>query len=197
MYDKLISLENLFNCWDEYKKGKAKKFDVMAFERHLEDNIFSLHENLKSRTYKHGAYETFHIYDPKHRLISKAGVRDRVVHHIVYKELYDIFDLSFIYHSYASRINKGTHLVVRNVSSCLHKVSRNHTCPSFALKCDIKKFFRSVSHKKLLQLIKNRIEDKSFLELIERIIRSFPEPVGMKAVGGGLAYRQCNFANFC
>lgn len=177
MYDKLVSLENILNSWNEFKKGKMKKSDVLEFERYLEDNIFELHNELKNQTYHHGPYKTFHIFDPKHRIISKALVRDRLVHHLVFKELCDIFESNFIYHSYASRKNKGTHLAVQNLSSCLHKLSNNYTRPVYTLKCDIKKFFQSIPHKKLLQLIKYKIKDSQFLWLIKEVIESFSTPV--------------------
>ena len=77
MYNKLVSIDNLFACWDELKRGKMKKPDVLVFERNLEDNIFQLHAELQAQTYRHGPYTNFHIHDPKHRLISKALVRDQ------------------------------------------------------------------------------------------------------------------------
>lgn len=55
----------------------------MEFERYLEDNIFKLHDELVNQTYRHNPYVKFHIYDPKYRIIHKAIVKDRLVHHIV------------------------------------------------------------------------------------------------------------------
>lgn len=158
---------------------------MQIFERFLEDNIFALREELAICAYRHGKYKTFHIQDPKPRVISKAAVRDRLVHHLVFKQLYDIFNPTFIFHSYASREEKGTHLAVKNLSKCLRRVSRNYTRPSFALKCDIRKFFGSMSHKKLLQLIERRISDKKFLWIIGEIINSFSAPVDKIMSGGG------------
>src|SRR3989344_892295 len=168
-----LHIDNLFLCWDEFRKEKQKKRDVLEFERHLEDNIFELHRQLENQAYRHGPYITFHIWDPKHRVISKATVRDRLVHHLIFNELYRIFDPKFIYHSYASRLDKGTHLAVNNLAIALRKVSRNNSRNVFALKCDIYKFFYSVSHQKLLQIIKNKISDKHFLWLIEEVVKSF------------------------
>jgi len=181
IYDKLIGLENLFLSWNQFKKGKIKKPDVLVFERNLEDNIFSLQKALKDQAYRHGPYAIFHIHDPKHRLISKASVRDRLAHHLMFAELYRIFDSAFIYHSYSSRVGKGTHLAVLNLTRALRAVSRNYAQPVFALKCDIKKFFQNISHPKLLQLIQKRIKDKKFLWLIEEVIASFV----VTPLGGG------------
>jgi RNA-directed DNA polymerase len=185
MYDEMISLENIFTSWKEFRNGKQNRSDVQLFERFLENNLFHLHDELTNQTYQHGKYEMFHIHDPKHRIISKATVRDRIVHHLVFKKLYFIFDRSFIFHSYSSRENKGTHLAVRNLSKCLRKESRNYTRPIFALKCDIRKFFASIPHKKLLQLIERKIEDKKMLRLVEEIIGSFSVCENFPS-GGGL-----------
>ena len=177
IYERLISLENLFLCWQEFRKEKRLKKDVLIFERNLEENIFALHEELKNKTYRHQPYNTFRIHDPKPRIISKASVRDRLVHHMIFNELYRILDPGFIYHSYASRLKRGTHLAVANLFRVSRKVSKNFTQSAFALKCDIYRFFFSVSHQKLLQIIKNKISDKQLLWLIEEIIRSFRAPV--------------------
>ena len=173
IYEELISPGNILACWDEFKRGKSRKRDVMEFESNLEDNIFQLHGELASQAYRHGPYVKFHIHDPKHRIIHKANVKDRLAHHVVFKKLYEIFDPTFIHHSYSSREGKGTHLAVRNLANALRKESKNYSRPAYALKCDIKKFFHSVSHDKLLAITKGRVGDPKLLWLIWQIISSF------------------------
>jgi len=207
IYDNLINLENILICWNEFKKGKSKKYDVMEFERYLEDNIFKLNSELINLTYKHDSYVKFDIYDPKHRIIHKATVKDRLVHHLVFKELYEIFDPIFIYHSYSSRKNKGTHLAIRNLSNALRKSSKNYAKPVYVLKCDIKRFFHSVSHQKLFEIIKNRVKDPKFLWLIWEIISSLSITVDKCRERERVKRKifrkkrntdwQFNFANFC
>ncbi|MBI5465844.1 MAG: group II intron reverse transcriptase domain-containing protein [Candidatus Kerfeldbacteria bacterium] len=182
-FEELVSPENIFRAWAEFRRGKLGKLDVLKFERYLEDNVFELHQELYSRTYRHQPYQTFHIYDPKHRIISKATVRDRLAHHLVFDYLHAIFDKTFIYHSYSSRPEKGTHLAVRNLATALRQVSHNYTRPAYALKCDIRKFFYSVSHQKLFRIIKNRLHDQAASWLVSEIIESFPN--SSKSSGGG------------
>lgn len=55
----------------------------------------------------------------------------------------------------------------------MRRVSRNYTTPSYALKCDVKKFFNHIDHAILLQLLRQRIEDDKVLDLLSRIIKSF------------------------
>ena len=138
----------------------------------MEDNLFQLHRELKSKTYRHGSYESFNITDPKLRRISKACVRDRVLHHAVFRILYSIFDESFIFDSYSCRIGKGTHKAVSRLEIFCHKLSRNNTKTIFALKCDVKKFFDSINHNILLNLIKRKIGGDD-VWLIGKIVDSF------------------------
>jgi len=173
IFGQITSLENLFLSWDEFKKDKQKRKDVLAFEWKLEENIFSLYRDLKYHRYKHDVYTSFYIHDPKQRKIHKATVRDRVLHHAIFRILNPIFEPTFISHSFSCQIGKGTHKGINALKKMMVGVSNNNRKSCFALKCDIKKFFGSVDHEILLAIIKKRIKDTKALWLIEEIISSF------------------------
>ncbi|MBI4276436.1 hypothetical protein HY629_01205 [Candidatus Uhrbacteria bacterium] len=173
LFNQIIAPEHLFAAWDTFKLGKRHKPDVQVFERDLEENIFQLHHDLRTKTYAHGAYTSFFIHDPKQRHIYKATVRDRILHHAVYAVLQPLFEPTFIPTSFACRIGYGTHKGVAALEGMLRRISRNGTRPCFALKCDIQKFFDSVDHDMLLPLIRSRIHDVDTIWLIERIIASY------------------------
>ncbi len=172
-FQKLTSLEHLFQSWFIFRKGKRKREDVLVFERHLEKNIFNLRRKLLSKDYKHKPYHSFHIHDPKIRLIRKASVEDRLVHQAVYSVLSDIYDRKFIYHLYSSRIGKGTHKAVNALRKMTQKVSNNLSCPCFALKCDVKKFYDSVDHRILLRILSKNIQNQDTFCLLNEIICSY------------------------
>lgn len=173
IFDEIISLENLFLAWREFRKGKRSKLDVQEFEFNLEDNLFQLHYELKTKTYQHSYYTPFNICDPKPRRIHKAIIKDRVLHHAIFRILYPIFDKSFIYDSYSCRLNKGTHRAVNRLEQFARKSSKNNTKTLFTLKCDIKKFFDSVDQNILLKLIEKKIQDEGVVWLVEKIVKSF------------------------
>lgn len=173
IFSQIISLENLFSAWDSFHKGKQKKLDVQKFECNLEQNIFRLHGDLKNKTYKHGPYSGFYIKDPKLRHIHKAMVRDRILHHAIFKILNPIFDPTFISNSFSCRIDKGTHKGINILDEIIRKISHNYFKSCFILKCDIKKFFDSIDHNILLNIIRKRIKDDNALWLLEKIIKSF------------------------
>jgi hypothetical protein len=81
----IASTENLLEAWREFLPGKRSKLDVQNFNLHLIDNLLSLKRDLVNRAYRHGGYEAFNISDPKPRNIHKASVRDRLLHHAIYR----------------------------------------------------------------------------------------------------------------
>ena len=172
-------MRTYFKQWDEFKKEKRNKKDVQQFERHLEDNLFELYRQLKRKTYRHGTYQEFYVTDPKRRHIHKSSVRDRVLHHLLYKYLYELFDKHFIYDSYSCRKDKGIHKAVKRLEKFARIVSKNYTENCWSLKCDIKKFFASVDHDILKNLIARKIRDEDINWLINNVIDSFSSEKGL------------------
>ena len=173
LFEHIISLENLFLAWKEFKKGKTSKIEVQEFAFNLEDNIFRLHHELKQGIWEPEAYKAFYVRDPKLRHIHKATVRDRVFNQALYRVLYQIFDKGFIHDSYSCRKQKGTHKGVERLSLFIKRITHNHTKPAYALKCDVRKFFDNISHEILLKIIKRKIYEADVYGLIEQIINSF------------------------
>ena len=176
-FNNIISTENLFLAWKEFFRDKKNKKDATTFSLRLAENIFSLHNDLISKKYKHGCYEAFKINDPKPRDIHKATVRDRLLHHAVYRILYTYFDSKFIHDSYSCRLDKGTHKAIDRLRDFFRKVSKNHTKTCWVLKCDIRKFFANIDYDILKSILAEHIEDQDILWLLGQAIDSFHSPV--------------------
>lgn len=173
-YNNIISVENLLLAWQEFLKGKGQRKDVQEFERNLMGNIFLLNFELKNKTYCHSAYSAFNISDPKPRNIHKASVKDRLLHHAIYRILYPYFNKKFIHDSYSCRLNKGTHKAINRFTEFHRRVSRNNTRTCWVLKCDIKKFFANIDHQILKQILSKTVFDRNALWLLSQVIDSFP-----------------------
>jgi RNA-directed DNA polymerase len=172
-YNSIISVENLLVTWERFLRGKRGKRDVITFQARLSDNIADLHHLLRTKTYVHDGYSAFNIADPKPRNIHKATVRDRLLHHLLYKELYWYFDQRFIHDSYSCRKSKGTHIALGRFQEFARKVSKNNSRTCYVLKCDIKKFFASINHDILYRILDRHIEDRDIKWLIREVISSF------------------------
>ncbi|MFA6416080.1 MAG: reverse transcriptase domain-containing protein [Candidatus Paceibacterota bacterium] len=172
-YEDIISLDNLLGAWRQFVRDKKSKKDVQEFELNLMSNIISLHLDLKHKTYSHGPYLAFNISDPKPRNIHKALVRDRLLHHAIYRVLHHHFNSKFIYDSYSCRLGKGTHKAIKRFEQMARKVSCNNTKTGWILKCDVRKFFASIDQTILLNILKKHEPDPDIIWLLERVISSF------------------------
>lgn len=171
--DDIASPENLVRAWEEFLAGKKSKADVQDFKMHFMDEIISLKNDIVNGTYRHGGYEAFNISDPKPRNIHKAAVRDRLLHHAIYRVLYPFFDRTFIADSYSCRIGKGTHKAIERFDDFARKAGRNNTRTVWVLKCDIRKFFASIDHAILLEALARYIDDQKIMALVGEIVESF------------------------
>ena len=174
LYNHIINPESLFLAWGQFRRGKQHKTGVLEFERDLERHIFDLNRELENKTYRHGPYTGFYINDPKRRHVHKATIRDRVLHHALFKVLNLVFDPTFIPDSFSCRIAKGTHRGVTKVAEMLRATSLNYSRPCYVLKCDIKKFFDSIEHATLLSILRKKIKDRDLIRLLTEIVESYP-----------------------
>jgi len=165
LFDKITSFDNLLLAAQKAQKGKRFKKSTSLFNLNLEKEILGLQRELKHMTYKHGGYRDFLIHDPKMRLISAAPYRDRVIHHALCNIIEPLFDKTFIHDSYACRKGKGTHKAVERYSLFARK-------NRYVLKCDIRKYFQSIDHEILVQMVAKKIRCEKTLWLIREIIGS-------------------------
>lgn len=191
-FEDLVSLDNLLSAWREFLSGKRSKTDVQQFSVNLIENVLQLHEELVSGKYKHGPYHDFWVFDPKPRHIHKADVRDRVLHHAIYRVLYPFFDRIFVADSFSCRNNKGTHKALDRFKRRASSVSKNNTKTCWILKCDVKKFFDSIDHRALLSILHSYITDARINKLLENIIDSF-----YRVSGRGLPLGNLTSQLFC
>lgn len=172
-FEDIISLDNLLEAWQEFLPGKRNRKDVQEFRTNLMDNILKLHHDLVYHKYEHGGYKAFKVFDPKTRNIHKATVSDRLLHHAIYRQLYPFFDRTFIFDSYSCRLEKGTHKAIVRFNQFFLKVSRNNTNTCWVLKGDIRKFFASIDHEILINILKDYISDENIIWLLTKVIDSF------------------------
>jgi RNA-directed DNA polymerase len=141
---------------------------------------------LINKTYKTSAYSTFIIHEPKEREIFRLPYYpDRIVHHAVMIHLEQLFVSTFTKDTYSCIKKRGIHAAATAVKETLAVLPEKAYC----LKLDIKKFYPSVDHRILKQLLRRKIKDEDLLWLLYNIIDSAPGlPIGN--------YLSQYFANF-
>lgn len=162
---RLCEWENIRLAYQNASRGKRGRGATASFEMLLADNLLELQSELREQTYQPGGYTSFHIHEPKKRLISAAPFRDRVVHHALCNGTVPFFEKIFILDSYANQKGKGTH---RALARCT-QFSRRF---KYVLQCDVKQFFPSIDHAILMETLEKMLPDDSVMWLIKKILAS-------------------------
>jgi len=167
LFIQVTDFKNIHSAYLKTRKRKKCVKKILIFNFNLERNLLGIKKELVLQNYKHGKYNEFFVCDSKKRRIKAPCFKDRVIHRSLCNIVEPVFDKSFISDSYACRINKGTHKGVKRLKLFL-KDNKNDYC----LKCDISKYFDSINHNILNNLIKKKIKDNKTLWLIGEIIKS-------------------------
>lgn len=163
LFPQIVAFNNLLLAAQLAQRGKRKNPVVAQFNINLEKELWRLHEELVGGTYQPGPYHTFHIEDPKPRMISAAPYRDRVVHHALCNVTGPLLERSMIADSYANRRGKGTHRAILRYQEFAQRYR-------YVFKADIRKFFPSIDHAILKEVLRCKIGCAATLRLMDGII---------------------------
>ena len=145
--------------------GRRFKNEGALFKLHYEKHLLQIHNELATQTYQPGTYKSFIIYEPKQRKVLAAPLKDRVVHHALHDVIEPIIDRKFIFDSYACRKNKGTHAAIT-------QVQRFMQANQYFMYLDVKKYFPSINHRILKEIVEKHIHQQDVLQLFHLIINS-------------------------
>jgi len=160
MLDKDKLLYDLFQAYYDTRQHKRNTNSAMAFEMNYESEILALQNDLVNETYVISPSICFIIKDPVQREVFAADFRDRIIHHLIYNYIYEIFDRHFIYDSYSCRLEKWTHFGIKRVEHFLRSCTQNYSCDAYILKLDIKWFFMHIDKYILFAKIETFLSEK-------------------------------------
>ena len=167
LYERIVTFENLHEAFRKAAKGKSLRVDCASFAYRREREILRLQDELQSGTYRHGPYREFTVRDPKKREVKAARFRARVVHHALCNVIEPIFEARFLPESFACRKGKGS---LAALDACRGEVRR--LPGGYVLKADVSKFFHTVDHGVMLDLLGRKIADEKVMGLCARILAS-------------------------
>ena len=85
-------LLGLFKAYRDARKNKRVKRTQVAFEFDHEKKLMRLHKNIVNRRYKPLQSTAFISTKPVIREVFAAHFQDRVVHHLIFKQLSPVFE---------------------------------------------------------------------------------------------------------
>jgi len=171
LIDKVYRTSTLYTAWQAVRRnGGSAGSDhqsIEKFEQNLAVNIAGLEEELCTGTYRPRPIRRVYIDKPGSREKRPLGiptVRDRVVQGAVRLVIEPIFEAGFARHSYGFRPGRGCKDALREVDRYL---KAGYTC---VVDADLKAYFDSIPHERLMQEVRLYIADGRVLDLIERFL---------------------------
>lgn len=166
----LIDEVALVGAFERLRKNVAVGVDgvtVEAYEERLAENVSSLHERLKSGRYRHQPIRRVHIPKErgKTRPIGIACVEDKIVQRAVTEVLQAIYEQDFLDCSFGFRPGRSAHDALRVLGKAAFDREAN-----WILEVDIQSFFDSVDRSALMEMLRERVADESFLRLVGKCL---------------------------
>jgi len=173
LFDKVFAQRNLLAAYQQVasKRGAAgvDRITVATFGQQLPENIGQLSDALRADTFRPQAIRRVHIPKPgtqETRPLGIPTVRDRVVQAAIVNVIEPIFERDFASHSYGFRPCRGCKDALRRVDALL-KAGYTHIVDA-----DLKGYFDSIPHDRLMDLLRTKIADGRVLSLIEAFLQA-------------------------
>ena len=171
--DKTYAPANLASAFEKvWRNGGSAGADqqtVAHFAREAEAELARLHTQMRDGTYRPQPVRRAWLPKPgssEQRPLGIPAVRDRVVQAALRNVMEPIFETEFAEHSYGFRPGRGAKDALRRVDSLL---KAGH---EWVVDADLKSYFDTIPHERLLALIKARVADGRVLALVESFLRA-------------------------
>ncbi|CAM3720819.1 group II intron reverse transcriptase/maturase [Legionella longbeachae] len=167
-----LDTELLRECYQELDGSKAIGIDGVTKEvygKKLEDNLQDLLARIRRHAYTPQASRLVEIpkEDGSTRPLAISCFEDKIVQMAVTKLLTAIYEPLFLPCSYGYREGKNGHEALRALMKYSNEFRKGAT-----LEIDLRKYFNTIPHGKLLEILEKKITDRRFLKLIRKLIRS-------------------------
>lgn len=179
LYENIYKTENIKACYYEVMRNTKNKRQVYKLQNNAENVIRTIYEELKNERYVVGKYNVFIIYEPKQRTIVSQGMKDKIVNHLIAREiLYPAILPCLVPFNVASRPGMGTKKALEYLERYRKQFAAKNK-KYFMLKCDISRFFLSIDHKILKKKVRRRIKDPRALKIVFDVIDSYSTGIGI------------------
>ena len=175
LYPSIYDFDNIISAYKEVCRNTKNKRKVEFFKEYKCIYIYRIYNILKNEKYVVGPYNIFTIYEPKERRIVSQGMMDKVINHLIARQiLYPAILPVLLDFNVASRKDMGMRKGLELYQKCRHYFSNKYK-HYYILKCDISKFFASIDHELLKKKLQKRIKDKKALQIVYSVIDSDSE----------------------
>jgi hypothetical protein len=148
-----FSSAELYSAYLDCRRRKRGTANALRFELNMGKNLLDLEDALNARSYQPSRSACFVTVRPKPREIFAADFRDRIVHHLLVRQIEPYWERVFIHDSYACRKGKGTHAAVNRLEQFVKSATRGGRRRAWFLQFDVDNFFMSIDRQRLFEML--------------------------------------------
>lgn len=176
-FDMVLDFGNLYKSYKKTKSGKFKIKSILQFTANALDGIYKIQYSLKNKTYNITPYKKFKIYEPKERLIEASSFKDNIVQNCLCNYvIMPSLEKEFILSNVAGQIGKGTEFGIQLLKQHMQQAYAKYGHDCWIIKGDIKKFFYSIDHDTLKDIVEYFFQDPDIIWLLFKYIDSVNSP---------------------
>lgn len=170
-YKMIFTYEQVYKARKKAVTQNSNKDTHVRLKYQLEQRLTALLVSLESGTFQPAPLTLKNIYIPKKRVAQVPSVMDKIVQHTICDNyLYDALTKPLVKETSSCLKGRGTHYAVDLIKEQLRKHYRKRGKEFYALKCDIKSYFASISHDGLWRLIERYVADEDIKKIMQKYI---------------------------
>ena len=151
---------NIYN--EEISKRVKNKRKIEEFERYKISYLISIYDVLKSGNYDVFKYNIFLIKEPKYRIIMSCSIYDKVINHFITRYVLEPKLAKYLdIRNCATRKGMGSSYAIDLVKKYIEEEKRE-SGEFYVLKLDISKYFYSIDHEVLKELLKDKLDEVEY-----------------------------------
>ena len=153
-FEKATDFENMYRAFRKARRGKGYKRSSARFDAAALEGVHALMWQLRSKTYRVSDYTEFKVYEPKERIIQTSSFKDKVIQHCLCDNvIMPKLEKVFLHENSAGQKGKGTLFALELLTEQMEQYYRKYGRRGYILKCDIRKYFYSIQHEQLKDIV--------------------------------------------
>lgn len=172
-FEQVTNFDAIYEAYRKSKRGKGYNQSRLRFEMAALDGVLQIKRLLETKRFEVSVYNQFKVYEPKERVIEAGSFKDKIIQHSLCDNvLLPAFKSEFIQTNVAGQIGKGTLYGLDCLQAHMILAYNKYGYECWIVKADIKKYFYTIDHDILKDIVQYYISDSDIWWLCEKFIDS-------------------------
>lgn len=172
-FEQVTSFDSIYVAYKKAKCGKGHNQSRLKFEMAALDGVLQIKRLLETKRFEVSPYTQFKVYEPKERVIEAGSFKDKIIQHSLCDNvLLPALQSEFIQTNVAGQVGKGTLYGLDCLRAHMLLAYNKYGYDCWIAKADITKYFYSIDHEILKDIVKYFVSDDDVWWMCEKFINS-------------------------